>query len=469
MKTILLILLIGFNLMEVRFPKNCYKPHDDGIVRVFPTQQRYLKSKKFITHYFGGFGSGKTESLIAKAIDESLSIPNNSGIIAAESYPVLRRGAMRKFEQQLGRLGITAKSKPVSWKYNKSDKIGFFSNGSRITFLHCQDANSLKGSDEGFIAIDELTSISYPAYRNLASRLREHGKAKLFTASNASDPSHWCYDMFIKGNKEAYDKNREIITDKMLVLRALTTENTNLPDTYKLVYDDFSDSDYQKFVMAMWTTVEGLIYSGCYEDERNKIDDLQLNKYRFIKHLYELYISIDPSYHNFAIGYYLVDRDNQDIIKIDEMKYKEKETDYVVSDVMQTLSKHEKEWEMELTDCYVDSANQQVKADITNLTDGKIRPRNAKKDVNDGIITVKSFMKQGKLKIHESCKGTLDDRKAYKYKFDAKRNIYLDEPDKGKYDPHFLDETRYLIHTLFGYKIRGGNVTFTQYGERDIV
>ena len=458
------------SINDYKAPIQCFKPQNETGKRViYPTQKLFLKSNKLITLYFGGFGSGKTESLIAKAIHESLSIPNNSGIIAAESYPVLEAGAMYKFNQQLARLGITGNSKPISWKYNQQKKRGFFSNGSRVTFRHCQNADSLKGSDEGWVAIDELTSINYDAYRNLASRLRLHSKAKLFSASNTSDPSHWCYDMLIKGHEEEYDKDKAIITDKMLVLRALTTENTNLPDTYKLIYDDFTDSDYQKFVMAMWTSIEGIIYGSCYDDERNKIDDIQLDKYKFIKHLYELYIAIDPSYHNFAIGYYLVDRESQEVVKIEEKKYKEQDTITVGKDIVKTLDRLETQWNMELTESIIDSANQQVKIDLENITDRRLRIRNANKNINDGIISVRRHLKQGKFKIHKSCEGTLDDRKAYKYKYDAKRNIYLDEPDKSKYDPHFLDESRYLIHTLFGYRLHGGNVVYEQYGERDVI
>ena len=91
--------------------RDCFRPQQEtGKRRVYQTQKAFLRSSKLLTGYFGGFGSGKTEALIAKAIIESITIPNNSGIIAAESYPVLRRGAMFKFFQQLERIGINKNS-----------------------------------------------------------------------------------------------------------------------------------------------------------------------------------------------------------------------------------------------------------------------------------------------------------------------------------------------------------------------
>ncbi len=84
---------------------------------------------------------------------------------------------------------------------------------------------------------------------------------------------------------------------------------------------------------------------------------------------------------------------------------------------------------------------------IQQLYRDGLTPTPADNAVSDGIRLVASLISQGKLKVHRSCKGLLDELPGYSWD-ESKAQKGVDAPIKV--DDHSLDALRYAIKTTEG-------------------
>ena len=77
---------------------------------------------------------------------------------------------------------------------------------------------------------------------------------------------------------------------------------------------------------------------------------------------------------------------------------------------------------------------------------GRFSVRKAKNDVVNGIVTTSRYLKNGKIKIHSSCKDAIREFGLYRWDEKAKEDKPIKEND------HALDEIRYFAETVLRYK-----------------
>lgn len=115
----------------------------------------------------GGTSAGKTYSILLYLIYYCLNPKLSLDIsIVAESLPVLKRGAMKDFEDIL---------KANNWykeeDHNKTDRIYKIGNSS-VQFFGAEDASKLRGARRDILFINECNNVSFDVFQELNIRTR---------------------------------------------------------------------------------------------------------------------------------------------------------------------------------------------------------------------------------------------------------------------------------------------------------
>lgn len=136
---------------------------------VYTTAIRKIrKMEKRIKIVPGGTSAGKTFAILPILVDIATKRPGTSISIVSESYPHLRRGAMRDFFNIMQATGRWFRD---HWKAGSSTYR--FGNGSYIEFFSVQSGDKLRGARRDVLYINECNNVSQDAYNQLAMRTNE--------------------------------------------------------------------------------------------------------------------------------------------------------------------------------------------------------------------------------------------------------------------------------------------------------
>jgi hypothetical protein len=129
-------------------------------------QELFLKSIDRFTMISGGFGTGKTSSLVAKVL-LLLLIPNNLGYLGRLDGKALRASTMQSLYDML----------PKEYLSQHNDQKGFLKlkpeyGGGKLIYGDFKDLNDLKNIPLGFFAIDQAEEIPEDVWKYLVGRLR---------------------------------------------------------------------------------------------------------------------------------------------------------------------------------------------------------------------------------------------------------------------------------------------------------
>lgn len=113
----------------------------------------------------GGTSAGKTFGIIPREINYCCKYPNTETSIVSESFPHLRRGALKDFKAIMKKTG---RWNPARWNATES-KYTFY-NGSFIEFFSADNDSKLRGARRTRLYINEANNIKFEAYQELAVR-----------------------------------------------------------------------------------------------------------------------------------------------------------------------------------------------------------------------------------------------------------------------------------------------------------
>jgi len=122
-----------------------------------------LKKRKKVIQ--GGTSAGKTFGIIPILIDYATKNPLIEISIVAQSYPHLRRGAMKDF---IKIMVMTNRFFPERW--NKSESRYTFSNKSYIEFFSVEQEHKVRGARRNVLYVNEANNIDFETYNQLAIR-----------------------------------------------------------------------------------------------------------------------------------------------------------------------------------------------------------------------------------------------------------------------------------------------------------
>jgi len=117
----------------------------------------------------GGTSASKTFSIVMILIDLALTDkkPYLASIVS-ESFPHLKRGAMRDFLNIMKGLNIF---KDKEW--NKTDSTYTFNTGSQIEFFSVDQSDKVRGARRDRLFINEANNVSFDAFEQLEVRTKE--------------------------------------------------------------------------------------------------------------------------------------------------------------------------------------------------------------------------------------------------------------------------------------------------------
>lgn len=118
----------------------------------------------------GGTSAGKTIAILTILIDEANTdtTPKLTSIVS-ESFPHLRRGAMRDFLAIMQEHGYYKEH-----RWSKTDYTFTFETGSKIEFFSADQPNKVRGPRRDRLFINEANNIPYEAFDQLRIRTKEY-------------------------------------------------------------------------------------------------------------------------------------------------------------------------------------------------------------------------------------------------------------------------------------------------------
>lgn len=130
--------------------------------------RKLLKLTKRIRGVAGGTSAGKTISILTILIHYAQTHDNELVSIVSESFPHLRRGAMRDFLNIMQTHGYY---KDDAW--SKTDYTYTFETGSRIEFFSADQPGKVRGPRRDVLFVNEANNIAYEAFDQLRIRTRK--------------------------------------------------------------------------------------------------------------------------------------------------------------------------------------------------------------------------------------------------------------------------------------------------------
>jgi phage terminase large subunit len=130
--------------------------------------KKLLKLKKRIRGIAGGSSASKTVSILLILIQYAQTHDNELISVVSESFPHLKRGAMRDF------LNIMQGHNYYEEKrWNRTDNIYTFETNSKIEFFSADQPGKVRGPRRQILFINEANNISYEIYTQLDIRTQK--------------------------------------------------------------------------------------------------------------------------------------------------------------------------------------------------------------------------------------------------------------------------------------------------------
>lgn len=138
----------------------------------------------------GGTAASKTISILMWLIDYAQTHKGELISVVSESFPHLKRGAIRDF---LNIMQATNYYKDSLW--NRTDYIYTFETGSKIEFFSADQAGKVRGPRRDVLFINEANNIEYEIYTQLEVRTR-----KIIWLDHNPVAEYWWYTEVMPSN-----------------------------------------------------------------------------------------------------------------------------------------------------------------------------------------------------------------------------------------------------------------------------
>jgi phage terminase large subunit len=127
--------------------------------------KKLRKLKKRIRVIPGGTSAGKTYGILPLLIDRAVKSPGLSISVVSESIPHLKKGAIKDFLKIMKATGRWQEG-----RYNKTDRVYTFANGSYIEFFSADSEGRVRGPRRNVLYINECNNLLFETYYQLAIR-----------------------------------------------------------------------------------------------------------------------------------------------------------------------------------------------------------------------------------------------------------------------------------------------------------
>lgn len=311
---------------EIRIPD--YGPPNFGPSE---RQTKFHMSQAFETFFGGAAGPGKSTALCADAISFCLRYPGHRAFLFRRTLVTLRQGTLPVIQRQIGPYNALPDNmkatlpdgRPLTIRYNGSDKCFYFSNGSFLQFAYLNtlaDIYNYSSLEMHWLGFDELTQFTEEEYMFLLTRVRANDvrPLRVRSASNPGDIGHnFVKERFI----ESLDPNIEYIpevpynevledpdsgekyTRSRVFIPAFVTDNPNphIQHEYKRNLNAIKDPQLRMALLkGDWNTFMGRVYTEWDKDLHVIHGKLPVDLENCTK-----FIGFDWGYHDPAVATWL--------------------------------------------------------------------------------------------------------------------------------------------------------------------
>ena len=463
--------------LEIGYPKNEANPNRKPLAY----QQRFHNSSKKYRLMSGGFGTGGTTALAIECVYQSLTYPNNVGLLGRHNSVELESTTLTELLDILPDVAIK--------RHDRMKRIIYLWNGSKIIYMGLDTGkgavDKIKSLNLGWACIDQLEEIDEPIFLAIQGRLRRQGSERCFFAKCNPEGHNWAWERWVqqpladyliseeithgqavrcvKLIHEAQDDNR--IIDKVIELvaetvgltiaqclkiyekdqyeyfGAITTDNHYLPPEYvNNLIATYPEKWLRRYVYNSWDNFEGLVYS---EFQQRKNIETAYVPSSGDAHI----VVMDYGFRN-ATCMLFIAVDKEGVVHIYDEYYK---AEKLISHHAQAL-KANKYWKV--ADLIADPSIKKAERDGGSVKDTwnedhDVWWESADNDVRQGIDRVNEYLKKGLIKVSKRCVNLLSEIGKYKWKELKLGEIKNEYEEPVKKDDHAMDCLRYLINKIW--------------------
>lgn len=326
-------------------------------------------------------------------------------------------------------IAMTLAKERYTIRWRRSEKILEVRRGAVTNWFEVfggKDESSaalIQGRTLAGVLLDEVALMPESFVNQALARCSVAG-ARLWFSCNPDNPNHWFYKEWIQ-RREAHNA---------LYLHFSMDDNPSLPEETKARYHSmYSGVFYERYVLGQWVLAEGLIYPmfgpNCITEETPESG--------------VYYISIDYGTLNpFSAGLWCVT--DKEAVRIREYYYSGRDTQQSKTDEEYYMDLERLAGELPIETVVIDPSAASFIETIRRH--GRFSARKAKNDVVNGIVTTSRYLKNGKIKVHSSCKDAIREFGLYRWDDKAQEDKPIKEND------HAMDETRYMAETILRHK-----------------
>ena len=224
----------------------------------FDYQYKAITIPRFIKALVGGFGAGKSATVVRRSIEYCYENPGIPGIILSPSLPMAKRSIIPAMQE-------LCDSKGIPCHYNKTDHLFSIFNSS-IWIISTHDPDNIKGPTCGWLAMDEPFLMPESAYDFAISRVRAKNSTMLeILLSGTPEQLNWGYKLLVS---EA--------DDNVGYVKVSSRANPELPE----VMLDAMERKYDKKMIAAYMDGEFVVLgstSAFYAFSDENIQSLKYN------------------------------------------------------------------------------------------------------------------------------------------------------------------------------------------------
>jgi phage terminase large subunit len=224
-------------------------------MQIKPTKPQfdYITSNDLFPAMVAGFGAGKTEAAIKRAIIGKLQYPTLNRGFYEPTYDLVRMIAFPRFEEALSELNIPYKLYKSPLNYIEIENAG------KIFFRSMDTPSRIIGYEHADADVDELDTLKIndaeDVWRRIQSRNRQFkpdGMPNTIGVTTTPEGFKFVYKAWKKSPKEGYK-----------IIQAPTASNPHLPNGYiKSMRDTYPEQLIEAYLMGEFVNLtSGTIYS----------------------------------------------------------------------------------------------------------------------------------------------------------------------------------------------------------------
>ncbi|MFE9340857.1 PBSX family phage terminase large subunit [Streptomyces sp. NPDC007063] len=392
-----------------------------------PLSRKQLRSigqaRARINLWHGSVRSGKTiASLLAFVIAVATAGPSGLIIICGRSLQTIERNCLDPL-QDAALFGPLARHVQHTRGATTATILG-----RTVHLIGAADARAegrLRGLTAQLAYVDEATLMPEGFWTQLLARLSVPG-ARLYATTNPDSPRHWLKTGYL-------DRSHEL---DMRAWHFKLRDNPSLSTAYV----DALAAEYvglwrRRMIDGAWVVAEGAIYD-MFDEARHVVDELpQMRRY---------WAGLDYGTTNPFAALLLGEGVDGRLYVCTEWRHDSRATHRSMTDAQ--YSDAVRGWLRRLDVVpewtFIDPS---AASFITQMwADGHPGIARAQNDVTDGIRSVSSLLASGRLLVHRSCEGLLDELPGYCWDPAATEK---GEDKPLKQDDHSADALRYVLHS----------------------